>query len=607
MAFNVTQCPACESTFNTNASILESAAGRVRCGACLTVFEAASNYVDESENDAQYNAHESVFVGNNPQEYFDPSQFLTRSSLTEDDEPATLESSDLEAAKQEDLIEELENASTIGKDFFSAVVDEIHNTDKPAGLEESQLSNSVDESPENEPFLDSEPDSKTLDEESPDEQSSEDQPTQEVMSEDEDADSSINEAPENTLQPPTFDLYKPLPTTQSPVGIRLSASFTMRTPAQLEEPEPEPEKDNPDEEAGESQDENTDENPDNRQTLAHEENEPSQLTDEPFNSNVTLPDATHDDPGTDFLQSVEESLIDEPLEVTDHAWTVVDSSTEEDADDETETEHSLENESTIDESAIDKETGAFDSVTEDDATAPQDSFELADSESDTEEHQSIDTPEPEEEEEEEESTETIRARALRSEFKDEEALEAIPKANLAALGTMSTPLELLQKRERHWGRRIFLSVSILGLGALLTAQYLWQRIEVYSQIEQTRPFYETACNWLSCNLPVYSDISAIRSDNLIVRSHPDFPNGLMVNITIRNTAKYPQAFPIMVLSFNSANNNIVALREFDPTEYLDPGLRSISNMPAMTPVQIDLAIIDPGPDATNYTLAFRRP
>ncbi len=38
----------------------------------------------------------------------------------------------------------------------------------------------------------------------------------------------------------------------------------------------------------------------------------------------------------------------------------------------------------------------------------------------------------------------------------------------------------------------------------------------------------------------------------------------MVNTTIRNTADFPQAFPIMVLSFNSASNSIVALREFSP-------------------------------------------
>ncbi|MEZ7830277.1 MAG: zinc-ribbon domain-containing protein, partial [Gammaproteobacteria bacterium] len=45
MSFNVTQCPACESTFNTNSRVLAAAAGKVRCGACLNVFEAIDNFL----------------------------------------------------------------------------------------------------------------------------------------------------------------------------------------------------------------------------------------------------------------------------------------------------------------------------------------------------------------------------------------------------------------------------------------------------------------------------------------------------------------------------------------------------------------------------------
>jgi len=63
----------------------------------------------------------------------------------------------------------------------------------------------------------------------------------------------------------------------------------------------------------------------------------------------------------------------------------------------------------------------------------------------------------------------------------------------------------------------------------------------------------------------------------------------------------------MVLGFNTASNDLVALREFTPEEYLDSGLRDITQMPVMAPVQIDLALMDPGNDAVNYTLAFRQP
>ena len=83
MSFNVTQCPACESTFNTNSRVLAAAAGKVRCGACLNVFEAIDNFLIPEEADAAPDQDESVFVGNDPQAFFDPSSFLTRSALSE--------------------------------------------------------------------------------------------------------------------------------------------------------------------------------------------------------------------------------------------------------------------------------------------------------------------------------------------------------------------------------------------------------------------------------------------------------------------------------------------------------------------------------------------
>ena len=85
MAFNVTQCPGCESTFNTNARMLELAAGKVRCGACLKVFDATQHYLQNLQDDDHVAGEESVFLSDDPQDYFDPSNFLTRSALTESD------------------------------------------------------------------------------------------------------------------------------------------------------------------------------------------------------------------------------------------------------------------------------------------------------------------------------------------------------------------------------------------------------------------------------------------------------------------------------------------------------------------------------------------
>ena len=96
MAFQVTQCPSCESTFNTNPQLLNMAAGKVRCGACLSVFLAAENFVESDLETADSSEQESVFVGHDPGDFFDPSSFLTRSSLLETADSATTDSQDNE-------------------------------------------------------------------------------------------------------------------------------------------------------------------------------------------------------------------------------------------------------------------------------------------------------------------------------------------------------------------------------------------------------------------------------------------------------------------------------------------------------------------------------
>jgi len=718
MAFNVTQCPSCESTFNTNARILESAAGRVRCGACLTIFKATDNYIEGMDADSEYHPADSVFVGNNPEEFFDPSKFLTRSSLTETDETTDLASNDSSARHEFGSQAEFESVETDDHGTDSKLASEIsqeesHNTNSLFAHEESPekpLEESIDESVE-----ESGSDEATIDEPVASESGhgdsdafmrevAESLPGTELN--EQDVASTENEAQESST-----DQGKDKTETKS-VGIGLSASFSFGAPfRKVETPSPEP---NNEAAIADTTTEFGDESPENEAINEASEGEDlaASETEQAETESKSLEIVNHDEfdkpisQETEFLSAFEEGLdeelsqdkAEEPAQSSDQqSW---DTSSPESINPESSSEeassspavpigtealnaafeelHSEEpnheeirNEgSTINErdgsseinqgaeqstfeqaeglqeeppasdppidatefvSAIDRDRdspeisepildwSALDDQTsvqsveqqEHEKALPEGEKALDESEAEAEISESVGSgPSAEEQsavEEPEDSTEAIRERALKAVLEDERALESIPEENIAALGKMSTPLELLQRKESRWGRRIALYLSVLMLVVLLAAQYLRQNFEVYSQQAQFRHFYELACNRLDCELPVYTDIGAIQSDNLAVRSHPQLANGLMVNIVIRNTADFPQPFPVLILSFNTAANGVVALREFSPAEYLDSGLQSFSEMPVMTPVQIELEIIDPGPDAVNYTLAFRLP
>jgi len=670
MSFNVTQCPACESTFNTNSRVLNAAAGKVRCGACLNVFEAIDHFLLPDADDETTLEHgESVFVGNNPQEFFDPSRFLTRSALTE---PSNNESTAIETVDEQDLHDKLERSEAVSEDFFATVAGELHSnhdTQKLSAIE-AKLGSENDDPPLEQPdqateqvadaIIDERFEEEILDSFDAQAQTTPEQPTPDETEQTTDTEASFSAAAEPDLETDPEQQHRTnedlienegevgqettenFAAQQSPsindrsfTGIELSASFSFdpRLAARTKQDDIE-DNTQPDSESIQEQEEQSEAVARDKERLEQNEEQFLNAVSEELEQN-SLPE--NDAPQSDNRDSPAEYLSadDSPGETEAQNPDVLSDDTpelflpKEVASEPAATNLEVtdeDNSSRIDLSSVANSSSEADIQREDIAapeegvhtnTEPRAAAELIEGSVEaeaqaaeialTEQAASIATEQALKTELDEDSTEAIRARALETELNDEQALEAIPQENLAALGAMSTPLELLSRKESRLLRNALLSLSIVILSGLLSGQYLWRHKDLYSQLPQLRPLYEQACTMLDCDLPDYTDIDSIRSENLTVRTHPTFTNGLMVNTIIRNTAAFDQPFPLLILSFNSAANNVIALREFSPSEYLESGLRSVQSMPPTTPIQIGLAIMDPGPEAVNYTLAFRWP
>lgn len=658
MSFRVTQCPACESTFNTSPALLESAAGKVRCGACLTVFEAAENFL-ETELDGNEGEPESVFLSQSPQGYFDPSRFLTRASLQE--------------SLNEDLSEDLNEAfdgppvETLNDNFDDT--DELHPVpsapnDEPGHLAQaSQFDSQLSaESQPVEPLTPGDEDSEFMalvaaglpdDAAQPESEATADA-FDAVMYSAPEPDITVREIPEPESTTLSDAPTPPAPADEESGPVRSSAHQSDQYPEQDDEDdaamaeyaywsgmqdqesipaepdtaetEPAPAAPPPAQETLQAQTtrpeafslhvnfsvQTTPFAADQRFVAEPEENpaaaeeEPSDTLEDAFNAVLEeeeFQNSLSDDSATvsDIQPDVE--LPDALPESSDQSapeaeqWLTPDSESADNAAQDAEQEFVAALDNDLVSEQQDAETERASSLAEEENRAESDAATPA-------------VPEPETTPEAElidQSVEAIRARALKSELRDEDALEAIPEENLKALGEFSTPVEIVEGQRRKMGRRLAWTavalIAALGLGG----QYLWQQIDRYSQVASVRPLYELGCHYLGCELPVYNNIDAIQSNNLSVRSHPTVPGALSVNVEFRNTAAFPQRFPVMILSFNSATNSVIALREFSPGEYLPEALRNRRLMPSRSPIQIALEIMDPGDDAVNYTLAFRRP
>lgn len=575
MAFQVTQCPHCESTFHTNPRILEMAAGKVRCGACLTVFLAEDNFLSQAEQDIDASGEESVFIGNEPGEFFDPSVFISRTALKS--ELADSVTTQIEAPMSAEPDREPQQPDVVAD--TQQTVFELPDAPLPAPAQEEEVFS--------EPILNPE----TLAPENNDNTDEADE-HQEFFAA---IDSSLEQYGETddisdleeiaAMEPPTHQASLQQPESETFQAATESPGDSSENQDNYDGAEAQD--DTQAQDSAQAQDnaragswsENTSLSVSLSMDYSQAETTSSATIGEA--ESVSPEQATTETTSTHADDDLEE-LVKQAIAEQDFTAAVETGMQEPEPD-------TRPTEATIDEHAADLQSALPDQAEASDAAE-----DILAKESDPDI-----------------STEAIRARALNQELRDEDALDEIPAEHLASLKKIATPVELSGARQRAWGSRIGMLALILLLGATLAGQYLWRYRDSYSVDPRFRTAYEFVCDqfqaitMLTCDLPQYSEIAAIRSDNLAVRSHPQRDDGLMVTVELRNTASFPQQFPILILGFNSASNEVIALREFAPEEYLDPGLRQFELMPVASPVQVSLPIMDPGEDAINYTLAFR--
>lgn len=157
-------------------------------------------------------------------------------------------------------------------------------------------------------------------------------------------------------------------------------------------------------------------------------------------------------------------------------------------------------------------------------------------------------------------------------------------------------------RQRDWpGIAKWSSLALLAL-LTLAGQYAFFHLDQLARTPQWRPFYAQACELIGCRLPSRSDVSQLRATNMIVTSHPDYQDALLVEATLFNEADYRQPFPQLELSFTALDGSAVASRRFHPREYLQGELTHLDTMPRSRPLTISLEIVDLGDQAVNYNL-----
>lgn len=163
-----------------------------------------------------------------------------------------------------------------------------------------------------------------------------------------------------------------------------------------------------------------------------------------------------------------------------------------------------------------------------------------------------------------------------------------------------TPIQ----RPRH--TLLWTALSLLALLGLL-AQFVYFNFASLAHNVHSRPLLTAWCQLAHCQLPPQVDISQIRSSNLTLRQHPEYPNTLAIDVILYNRADFAQPFPLLRMRFSDQQQREVSSRLFYPEEYLGGELAGTRLMPSQTPIHIGLSMLAPDQAGSSYQLDFLSP
>ncbi|MDQ3160889.1 MAG: DUF3426 domain-containing protein [Pseudomonadota bacterium] len=117
---------------------------------------------------------------------------------------------------------------------------------------------------------------------------------------------------------------------------------------------------------------------------------------------------------------------------------------------------------------------------------------------------------------------------------------------------------------RRVGEWSVLAVLVL----LLMVQLFFSERARLAANAQWRPVVTAACDVTGCNVPAWHEPGAFAMLSRDVIAVPGQPGVLRVQASIRNDARWPQPWPVLVLSLSDANGHLLGSRRFLAGDYL---------------------------------------
>lgn len=167
----------------------------------------------------------------------------------------------------------------------------------------------------------------------------------------------------------------------------------------------------------------------------------------------------------------------------------------------------------------------------------------------------------------------------------------------------STPAFARHAR-RSGGRRWPWVVGTVLLSLSLTGQLAYAERDSLLNSDSVRPWLDQGCALLDCRLPLRHASHHLELLSRDIRPHPSVPGALIVSATVRNAAEFDQAFPVVEITLSDLDENRVAMRRFQPRDYLGDGRAIERGLAAGASSALVFEVRDPGKNAVAFEFKF---
>jgi len=185
----------------------------------------------------------------------------------------------------------------------------------------------------------------------------------------------------------------------------------------------------------------------------------------------------------------------------------------------------------------------------------------------------------------------------------EPLIEPVPAASASTAVASDAPSFLGTPRPRsqptprwHW-----LLVAALAL-LLVLLSILADRARLASDAG-SRPWVSALCGVLRCSLPAWREPSALTMTSREIRPLPGQAGVLQVQASIRNDARWAQAWPDLRLSLSDADGRVIGSGVFTPAQYLGeaPGAAVLESGQS---ARIAFRVQEPAASTVAFTFEF---